>query len=138
METRIYEELNDDIRMVRQTVFVEEQGFQNEFDQLDDISVHIVAYDNGNPVGNIRFEDQTIPGAWHIGRVCVLKEARGKGIGALLLNAAEFEILLRGGHLIRLFAQADKQKFYEKLGYVFTGNTMDDEGVPHVEMEKRI
>ena len=35
-----------DAKIVRQRVFVEEQGFENEFDEIDDFAYHLVVYQN--------------------------------------------------------------------------------------------
>lgn len=34
-----------DARAIRQSVFVEEQGFEYEFDDIDEIALHLVLYD---------------------------------------------------------------------------------------------
>lgn len=39
-----------DARAIRQSVFVEEQGFEYEFDDIDETALHLVLYDeNDNP-----------------------------------------------------------------------------------------
>ena len=43
MEVSIYSELPDEARAIRQAVFVEEQGFQEEFDDIDNTeAAHLV------------------------------------------------------------------------------------------------
>ena len=45
MDYRRFKELNNDIISIRKTVFEKEQGFQNEFDEVDQNCSHIVLYD---------------------------------------------------------------------------------------------
>ena len=55
METKVYNVLPEDAVFIRNTVFVEEQGFKEEFDQIDGRAVHMVMYDKDNPVAVCRF-----------------------------------------------------------------------------------
>ena len=54
MVFKTYDFLSDDAKMIRESVFMKEQGFENEFDEIDDIAIHIVLYDNKNPVATCR------------------------------------------------------------------------------------
>ena len=47
---KTYDFLTDDVKIIRQKVFMEEQGFENEFDGIDDTAIHIVLYDEKTPV----------------------------------------------------------------------------------------
>ena len=49
-----YKELIEDAKMIRQKVFVEEQGFENEFDDIDQRSLHLVVYQDNEPIGCAR------------------------------------------------------------------------------------
>ena len=51
MEFKISNELTKDEMFIREEVFMQEQGFKNEFDDIDDSATHIVLYDDGSPVG---------------------------------------------------------------------------------------
>ena len=44
MEYKVFDSLPDDARNIRLKVFVEEQHFQNEFDNNENKSKHIVLY----------------------------------------------------------------------------------------------
>ena len=119
---------------IRQEVFVEEQGFHNEFDEIDAAAWHTVIYDNGRPAatGRAFLED----GAWHIGRVAVRKEFRGKQYGAAVMQALERKIAELGAESVGLSAQVQARGFYEKLGYEAHGGEYLDEHCPHVSMTK--
>ena len=47
--------LSKDAESIRTEVFIEEQGFSNEFDETDCIAEHIVFYENGTPAAVCRF-----------------------------------------------------------------------------------
>lgn len=75
-------------RHLRRVVFIEEQGVSeaDEVDDLDDIALHLLALVGGVAVGSARLLVHGEVGK--IGRVCVLSQARGSGIGAALIRAA--------------------------------------------------
>ncbi|MDR2514834.1 MAG: GNAT family N-acetyltransferase [Christensenellaceae bacterium] len=122
---------------VREAVFVREQGFAAEIeqDETDLRAAHALLIDeDGQPAGTARlFIDEE--GYWHIGRVCVLKEKRGKHLGDLLMRMVLDKALRAGAKHFRLGAQADKLPFYEKYGFWPYGEPYLDEGVPHLHME---
>jgi predicted GNAT family N-acyltransferase len=77
--------------------------------------------------------------AAYFGRVAVKNEARGKGIGRLLVQAMEEKAQRKGYHLIKLHSQLDKAPFYIKCGYARVDDEITpDQGYPHVWMEKRL
>lgn len=47
----VSERITEDARSIRESVFMDEQGFSHEFDQTDETSFHIVAYDGDAPTG---------------------------------------------------------------------------------------
>ncbi|MEX0283401.1 MAG: GNAT family N-acetyltransferase [Paracoccaceae bacterium] len=120
---------------LRHTVFVEEQGVpvEEEQDEMDPTATHLLAWDNGRPVGAARvvFADATVK----IGRVCVLAEARGTGLGVGLIRCAVDVARARGGVTqAKLGAQTHALGFYEKLGFSAIGPIYDDAGLPHRDM----
>lgn len=135
MTTKVYEVLLEAAREIREKVFVEEQGFMDEFDDADASARHLVALDDGKPVGTCRFFP-IADGAYVIGRIAVVAECRGKGIGALLVLAAEREIALSGGSRAVIHGQTRVRSFYEKLGYTPFGDPDEEEGVPHIWLQK--
>src|SRR5690554_5135574 len=76
-------ELKTDASAVRYVVFVQEQKvpLSIEMDDQDALCVHAVAYDGDQPIATGRL----LPDA-HIGRMAVLADYRGQGIGALVLQ----------------------------------------------------
>lgn len=125
-----------DTQAVRTEVFVAEQGFAQEFDDIDNTARHLVVYDDGVPAATGRIypvEGDT----WAIGRVAVRKPWRGAGLGAYLMNALETAARQLGARQFTLSAQVRAGGFYQKQGYTPVGKPYDDEGVPHIRMQKR-
>ena len=137
MRIETYKNLPEQAIEIRQKVFVEEQGFQDEFDETDSRAVHIVLFDGEKPVGTCRvFYDNSMD-AYAIGRLAVLKEYRGQSAGTSLVEAAEEHVAQEGGTGIVLHAQERAMGFYQRLGFRQFGDVEDVEGCPHVWMEKR-
>ena len=128
----------EDAFAVRIAVFVEEQRIprSEELDELDATAVHCVGYDDGTPVaaGRLVIDD----GYGKIGRMAVLSDYRGRGIGARLLEALEQEGVARGLRRFKLSAQLHARGFYESCGYTPVGDVYDEVGIPHIAMEKRL
>ena len=55
MDNQIYDFLHPDARFIRKMVFMEEQGFKNEFDEIDDEAKHVVIYSQNNPDATCRY-----------------------------------------------------------------------------------
>ena len=136
MNTKKYTTLPQEAKDIRVEVFMKEQGFENEFDDIDYISFHIVVFDEEKPIGTCRFFKEN--NHYTIGRVAVLKEYRNQHIGNVLLERAEKEIKKLNGDLIVVHAQVRVSPFYENQGYIQFGQIDDDEGVPHMWMKKKI
>lgn len=127
---------------IRNEVFVQEQGFslELEFDEYDDDAIHVTGFIDGDAVCTARiFTEEGAPqGVLHVGRVCVRKDGRGKGTGALLINKVADVAKENGAIALELGAQVTAKPFYEKLGYAVSGAEFLDEGVPHVLMRKEL
>ena len=122
-------------RALRRVVFIEEQGVSeaDEIDDLDGEAIHLLAVDAGRPVGTARLLIQDETGK--IGRVCVLAEARGAGIGAALIRAAVAELAaIPGISRAKLGAQVHALGFYERLGFAAVGPVYMDAGIEHRDM----
>ncbi|TNC72370.1 GNAT family N-acetyltransferase [Rubellimicrobium roseum] len=123
---------------LRRVVFIEEQAVPEdlEIDGLDGEAVHLLATLDGRPVGTARLFAKGDIGK--IGRVCVLKEARGRGIGAALIRQAVEELRGLGLARARLGSQVHAIPFYEALGFVAEGPVYDDAGIPHRDMTRTL
>jgi predicted GNAT family N-acyltransferase len=120
---------------VRRIVFIEEQHVPEalELDEFDPVCHHVLitAADN-QPIAAGRISPDG-----RIGRMAVLKEYRGQGIGSALLTALlEYA---RQEHYagIYLHAQITAIPFYEKHGFLVTGEQFMDAGIPHRNMVQK-
>lgn len=138
MHINIYEHLPKEAQIIREKVFIKEQGFHNEFDEIDSYAKHLVLFDEKIPVATCRFFNHESCEDYFIGRIAVIKEYRGKNIGASLLKAAETKIKNIGGKRIFLHAQCRATNFYKKQGYSSYGKIDLEENCPHIWMSKKI
>ena len=117
MEYRFEQGNFADARIVRTRVFMEEQGFANEFDSLDEhpATLHVTLYDAEGALAGC-----------------------ARGLGAALL--AETERLAReaGATEMHLHAQCRATPFYERRGYEQYGPVELDEHVEHIWMRKAL
>ncbi len=121
---------------VRTAVFVQEQGIapEDEWDADDATALHAVLFDvNGQALGNARLLQPSATVA-KVGRMAVLKDARGNGYGARLLQALVRCARQRSHKEVRLSAQRTAEGFYAAHGFVAVGKPLDEVGIPHVEM----
>lgn len=136
MKVNVYESLPEEAIMIRKKVFMEEQGFQNEFDHVDSQAVHLVAFDHGQALGVCRLYYSDSRACFVVGRIAVLKESRGKKLGVLLIQHCEEIVAQEGCNRLELSAQVRVKDFYSKQGFVALDELFDDEGCPHVWMRK--
>ena len=138
MIIKAYEKLPEEAHYIRQTVFVEEQGFREEFDTIDNTAVHAVGFIDGSPVATGRIFPAEENGAYYLGRLAVLKNFRKNGTGSKMLVFLESEAAKRGASKIILHAQIQAQPFYEKNGYIAEGEPFLEGSVPHITMMKKL
>ncbi|MGN0407880.1 MAG: GNAT family N-acetyltransferase [Bacteroides sp.] len=140
--SKVYDILGDDGKFIRQKVFCEEQGFINEFDEIDKTAKaawHLVLYDNTRPAATARLicKNQK-EGRYIIGRVAVLMEYRKLHLGSRLVEELEGIAVANGATVLEVSAQCRAKAFYEKCGFAAQGSTYEDEGCPHIKMVKKL
>lgn len=137
MKIIVYEGIPDCAKAIRQKVFIDEQGFCNEFDDIDQIAMHLVMFsDEERPIATCRiFWDDTMK-MYILGRLAVLQEYRGKRIGSMMVQEGERIIQNKGGRRMALHAQCKAKAFYHKIGFIEFGSIDTDEGCPHIWMKK--
>lgn len=124
------------LQSVRETVFVLEQHVpaEIEIDDDDPRSVHVLARAaDGTPIGTGRL----VPGG-RIGRMAVLHDWRGKGIGAALLDALLEQARSRRYSDIVLHAQRSAVAFYQQHGFATSGDEFEEAGIPHITMRRTL
>jgi hypothetical protein len=121
---------------IRETVFVVEQGVPREIelDEWDARCDHAIAYHAS--AGAIA-TGRLLPDG-HIGRMAVLREWRGKGVGGRLLEALIERARARGMRRVVLNAQTHAAPFYARFGFAVVGAEFMEAGIPHVEMARAL
>ena len=121
-------------RQLRRRVFIEEQGVSEaeEWDGRDAQAMHLLGWLDNRPVATARMFREGDTGK--IGRVCVLREARGTGAGAAIMRAALEALRNDGARFAKLASQSYALPFYEKLGFSAYGPEYLDAGIPHRDM----
>lgn len=122
---------NAEIRRIRESVFIKEQGVspEQEWDSDDVSATHFLAYEGECAVGTARL----LPNGC-IGRVSVLRDWRGLNIGEALMQAAISEAERQGLAEQTLTAQTHAAGFYERLGFKIISDEFIEAGIPHIDM----
>lgn len=117
---------------IRRKVFVQEQKVDEseEYDEFEESSTHFIAYCNANPVGTCRYR-KTEKGV-KLERFAVLKEYRGKHIGAALLGACVQDN--QDQPYVYMHAQEHAVEFYKKYGFITEGELFYECEIPHYKM----
>ncbi|MET9556415.1 GNAT family N-acetyltransferase [Streptomyces sp. NPDC006645] len=137
---------------VRARVFVVEQQVPRDLefdahDALEAAAAHVLAVrDDGLPLGTSRLlhgpqaaeRTDGDPTVGALGRLAVVKEARGLGVGVALVRAVEEQARERGLLVVDLHAQTRALGFYERLGYAAYGAEFDSAGIPHQAMRRAL
>ena len=130
-----YEPYTDDICAIRYEVFVDEQNVPEELeiDGLDGEAKHVLTFVDGLPIGTGR-----ILSDGHVGRVAVLKNFRGLGIGKSIMK----ELIKCAQDLslekVWLSSQWHAHSFYLDLGFVCVGEIYKEAGIDHIKMFKTL
>jgi len=85
----------------------------------------------GQPIGCLRLLRE--PRGWRIGRVCVARQARGRGLAGALIRTALDEV---GDRPCTLDAQSYLVGYYESFGFVVSGEEFVEDGIPHLPMRR--
>jgi len=119
---------------IRRTVFIEEQHVPEEIemDEDDAHAFHALALDATTPVGCGRMVAHD--GYVKIGRMAVLRERRGQGIGRSILLFLMERARQRGIGRAVLHAQLTAEGFYLKNGYIADGEVFKEAGIAHRRM----
>lgn len=126
----------DDLRHVREAVFVQEQQVPREleWDALDPQCLHVLARDaDGAPIGTARLTPER-----RIGRMAVLPAWRGRGVGDALLRALLDEARTRHWPAVSLHAQASAEAFYARHGFLPEGGRFTEAGIEHQGMRRTL
>ena len=131
IRTGRWDELQNDAKLIREQVFIQEQqiAVEDEWDVEDAVSLHFVVYDQDQPIATARLLQNN-----SVGRVAVLKSHRGVGIGKLLMQQIIQQAKHQQREFLKLSSQVHAIAFYQSLGFNVQGNEYLDCGIPHVDM----
>lgn len=136
MRIEVYDKVVDEARYIRETVFLQEQGFEKEYDEYDNVAKTIVIYDGDEAIATCRLYWDNEVNCHHMGRIAVLKHRRGEGLGAIIVTEGEKVIKSLGGKEVFISGQIQVAEFYKKLEYTQYGEVYMEENHPHVALKK--
>ncbi|MHA8137695.1 GNAT family N-acetyltransferase [Lactobacillaceae bacterium Scapto_B20] len=117
------------------TFCVQQERTFVDADEIDLTAHHILGIDdNGQMVAYARFYKEA--DHWSFGRVLTVPEVRGQGMGKQLMDYLMAQLATKNvdKQPIVITAQADKEGFYEKFGFVADGDVFIHEQTPHIMM----
>lgn len=143
LRTGTWAELGQQASVLREAVFVQEQGIGAHmvWDDVDEAAVHALICNRlGQAVASGRLLPHA-PGMAHtgrIGRMAVSRPLRGSQLGRDVLRALVEAARLRGDTEVLLHAQCSAEGFYTRNGFVARGPVFEEAGIRHIEMTKAI
>jgi predicted GNAT family N-acyltransferase len=113
---------------VRKIVFVDEQAVPEdiEIDDIDAQADQVLAFCGGELAGTGR-----VTADGRVGRMAVLAEFRGLGVGREILRALLRRARQHGATEFSLSAQCHAIPFYERHGFVAEGSVYAEAGIDH-------
>lgn len=130
-----------ELTRIRTQVFIEEQQVPvaDEWDGRDQTALHFLLLQEETPIGcaRILIEENSEIGRFHIGRVSLLRQYRGQGLGhSLVQHLVDHCQSIDPTQAIYLNAQAARQNFYRILGFESQGEVFMDAGIEHITMRR--
>ena len=129
---------------LRQEVFVLEQRcLYADIDGMDDQAVHLLGWQqrDGQPqlVAYLRcFAPGVRSADTVLGRIVTARPVRGSGVGfALVTQGVAWAQAQFPRQPMRIYAQAQLEKFYRQFGFVPISAPYDEDGIEHIAMLRR-
>lgn len=127
---------------LRSEVFVVEQNCVFlDMDDKDQMCHHLLGYKGNLLAAYTRIVPMGVsyPDYPSIGRVITSPQARGEGLGKILMEESIQRLFSLYGHVpIKIGAQLYLKKFYESLGFSQCGDVYDEDGIPHLPMLRAV
>ena len=122
------------LKNIREKVFIQEQKVTPplEWDGMDEKAIHFLVFNDKAAIGCARAI--VIKNHMQLGRMAVLKEYRGQGIGGALIEKAMTIAKLNQLSAIYISAQCHAIDFYKKFGFEVTSDIYLDAEIPHRDM----
>jgi predicted GNAT family N-acyltransferase len=133
IELLSWKDAREEASGIRFAVFVEEQGVPREIelDEHDARCVHALARLDGRAVGTGRL----LPDG-HVGRMAVLREFRGTGLGSRILERLVERARELGHREVVLSAQVHAMPFYARHGFTACSEAYEEAGIAHRDMRR--
>lgn len=131
-----WEREREAMRAIRTSVFIHEQRVPEdiEWDDKDPLCVHVLALDeDGAPIGTGRLAPDG-----KVGRMAVLTEWRGRGVGAAILEFLVSSARERGIKECYMNAQSHAVEFYRQHGFGTYDAEFLEAGIPHRRMKRML
>ena len=131
----------DACRKVREEVFVVEQNvpIDEEGDEYDAVAHHVLARDlAGNAIATGRLVPAQGGVAARIGRMAVLRNWRGQHVGDALMHTLIDRARELGYRELEMHAQSHAIAFYERFGFVASGEEFYECAIAHRHMRRSI
>jgi predicted GNAT family N-acyltransferase len=125
----------DELKDIRRRVFIEEQAVpaELEWDEFDATATHFLATINDKSIACARLKSDG-----QIGRMAVLADYRNRGIGDKLLQTVLQVATEQQLKEVYLHAQVAAIPFYERKGFIASGEIFHEANIPHREMRKNL
>lgn len=122
------------LKNIREKVFIQEQKVtpELEWDGMDEKAIHFLVFKDEEAIGCARAI--VIKSQMQLGRMAVLKEYRGQGVGSTLIEKAIVTAKLKQLSSIQISAQCNAINFYVKFGFEVMGDTYLDAEILHRDM----
>jgi ElaA protein len=131
-----------DVLALRCRVFILEQDCAYlDPDGADPHCWHLCGHDeHGALVAYLRAVDPGVKYAEaSIGRVITAPEIRGTGLGRALMQEGLARCTRQWpGEMLRISAQSRLRRFYESLGFAAASGDYLEDGIPHMQMTRRL
>lgn len=131
VQSGCWDQFQAEAEMIRRKVFIEEQHIaeSDEWDEQDAISIHFIVFHQDQPIATARLLQNN-----SIGRVAVLTDFRGKGVGLVIMQAIIAFAEQHNRLALKLSSQVHAISFYQRLGFTTQGSEYLDCGIPHIDM----
>lgn len=121
---------------IRRRVFIEEQRVPEalEWDGQDEAARHVL----GSVADIAPCATGRLLGSGQIGRMAVLPDYRGQGLGSAILAELLTMATEIGLREVFLHAQVHALAFYERHGFMASGEPFEEAGLPHLTMTREL
>ncbi len=119
------------LRLRAEVFVVEQRCAYLDLDGVDLVATHVLGWEGDDLVACARVHQED--GAARISRVATSPAARGRGLGHAVVRACLAHV---GARPCFLHAQDHLREFYAAHGFHVVGDVFDEDGIPHVRMER--